>query len=289
MKRIQIAQRLRPFTHVPGAKIVLPGTREIVQCFPSQVIVEGGKTFTLPHEGPCLKWMAMQDLERGEIKLFGQTGHKHFRYTIQSVTEGPKEGKLTKVRETPLERLSLGSHKKQEWEGIVKRGDLKEILPLWFFLGQYTPPAKENIQQVEDLLHLFRARFTSLFCPVTHDINHWGYDFPPAKDPFEVLSYGARQIRSLFVREGVTIELCSPRFSCGRMTGIQTRFGIVHFEWSEKRIRRVQLEATSTGVFAFTLPKEIKHFRLDRQQRYHPGESIEITAGQFYTFDHFER
>jgi hypothetical protein len=205
--RIEIAQRLRPFSHVPGATCVLPKSVWQVQVFPTKLLfnnLQNGKQLEFPIalKGPMHGFTVELDLEKAHVRVFGKTPDGFVRYVIRRDEEGivihvdkksPQLLALAKDEDAyvpvPLERLSLGIHKAQDAELICKRHDLKEIFPLWHRLGRLIPsvPSKKVgtlalLEQCrkqalagdkEDLaasfLNLFDAGFSSLLTPRLRD------------------------------------------------------------------------------------------------------------------------
>ena len=157
--QIRIASRFRPFSHLPGAKALLPGSFWQLQAFPTRLFfthLQTGETLTHPLElkGPVEGFTLEQDLEKGRLRVFGKSQAGYFSVFVQMGQKGiellfEKRGEkiahlLPAVRGANLERseerLSFGIHKAQECEGIWKRLDLQEILPFWLHLSHWIPP-----------------------------------------------------------------------------------------------------------------------------------------------------
>lgn len=176
---IKIAERLKPYSHIPGASTVLPGSSYQIEAFPAclriydltqsfpKLLVE--LLFDL--QGPFKDFTLQNDLEKGEIRVWGELSTGLIRYTIRASTKDrgvrilfektPENGIKIRFNETEkllhakeslyllsesiaeaelfspntLERLSLGNNKAQDWELINRRLDLTEILPIWHRLG----------------------------------------------------------------------------------------------------------------------------------------------------------
>lgn len=167
---IDIAERLRPFSHAPGASCLIPGTPFVAQVFPSLIRLYDLTTPTSPLraeisvniEGPVEGFTVTLDLEKAWISVQGNSIAGFFRYRIHpqgiSVLKSPVERlfptscPLLPVIEKdkadpvmipyPTDRLSLGNHKSQDWDLVTRRLDLTEILPSWLRLAQLTPPQK---------------------------------------------------------------------------------------------------------------------------------------------------
>lgn len=172
---ITIAERLRPFSHLPGTYCLLP--RSFLRCriFPTKLVIDDVSeiypkaliTIDLSLHGPVKDFTIQQDLEKGFIRVWGHFQEGFVRYCLMALEEPhsfifkmeraplagvnsptfnkviyPKEEIQVKAPTSPLtfkfknERLSLGSHKAQDIELIRRRLDLSEIFPLWFRLGQ---------------------------------------------------------------------------------------------------------------------------------------------------------
>lgn len=190
---IKIAERFRPFTHVPGAKFILPGTNTTIQVYPTKVFVEG-KEYTLTTQGVVDKFIAILDLEQGKVIVSGVASREFFRFAIDQ--KGPQDVKEVDSHTPPLERLFLGCTKQQNFEKIYQRCDLSEVLPLWFFAGQYAPEAsigkgKSLLQELEKFIQskeivavknkfkeIFKVSFSSLLYPEAEDIHHLGAPLP---------------------------------------------------------------------------------------------------------------
>ena len=180
--RITIAQRLRPFSHTPGACCLLSGSVLRFQFFPTKIVIDdlSGPTprevtyLDLNLTGPVKDFTVQQDLEKGMLRVWGHYKEGFVRYSIAAGTEpcsfifkvekSPKSGvrsetlnKTLHAKEmlcflngdivsellssTPKEhcRLSLGSHKAQDWYLVQRRADLQEIFPVWHRLGKMLP------------------------------------------------------------------------------------------------------------------------------------------------------
>lgn len=187
---ISIAERLRPFSHQPGTFCLIPGTSYAVQVFPVllRLFRLDGPFPECLHEyrfllkGPFKDFTVQSDLEKGGIRVWGETVNGFLRYEIESQSEGiaffldkaPQEnlimvekeheqsifshqsinllnfGNGVQTRQLAIksavrhERLSLGNHKAQDWDLVKRRLDLAEILPVWYRLSQWIPSASDR-------------------------------------------------------------------------------------------------------------------------------------------------
>jgi hypothetical protein len=242
--KIEIADRLKPFSHAPGHEVLVPGTQVRVKAFPSAFVIwneQGAKSeYVFGLKGPISPFTVEQDLERREVRIYGEAVQGYFRLTISAkknvvilfFEKTPECGinigentffsgeclELMKdilVLEGPMEeRLFLGSSKKMESEAIRRRKDLREIFPLWHRLGSMTPsieegtfsPLEEAIKKKDKqtiynlFLHAYLAHFSSGFVPRNEDEERQGLS---SLEEFSnsLVAKGASYIRSLFFQE----------------------------------------------------------------------------------------
>lgn len=281
---ISIKQRYKPFTHTPGAKLLLPGTNETFQLYPS--------TFS---STPIDGFTILLDLERGQIVLFG----KQFKKIIPN------------TKKVNLERLSFGVHKKQEWEWIARRCNVEEFLPLWYHLSQWyestteVPPnsllaacfeEKDKLELTKKLQQLFRSGFSNLFFPEATDPLHHGYTKEPLGkgcDPTLLLSAGRKLIRSFFFRREndhlSLLPLVPKGIHCGRFLHIQEEGMRLDFEWTKHLPRRLVLELEEERTLIFQYPSDIKEFRIKNlKKRIENGSSFHFPPGR-HLFDQFKK
>jgi hypothetical protein len=339
--RIAIAERLRPFTHVPGTSFVLPGSSFNVEIFPACIRFNDAE-IALDIEGPVDGFTALQDLENGTIRVFGESQKGYFRYALEAIHEGkeiaisvekpPANGivfagadktepkiifsdKAKSHSYASLERLSLGSHKKQDWELIMRRLSFTEIFPIWHRLGQMVPELSSNDRLfanckeaiaanapekiLSEFKKVFLAGFTGVLTPRLIDTDHHGINIPKIDFDQTLLTEGKKLIRSLFVQErekGIHIlPALPPEFHCGRLVDAHCgKQGMLSLEWTKKSIRLMTFHALENQTITFWFADHERKCRLrssnkDRGVDYIPGSPIEIAAGQDYWFDNFER
>lgn len=190
--KISIAQRLHPFSHQPGIFCLLPGTSLRFQIFPALLRVhdlssaEPRFVCELPVNvgGPVSNFTVVNDLEKGEIQVFGHSAKGYFCYLIKAlqgsnewiirVRNNPDKQDLIAVEEPSStlppflpetrERLSLGVHKAQEWESMQRRQDFAELFPYWLRLGQlvsYKPIANAPVEGSAVLLNKCKEILTA--------------------------------------------------------------------------------------------------------------------------------
>lgn len=287
--RIEIAQKYRPFSHRPGIRFLIPMSEWEVQIFPSKLFFQNlgssqKEELILPIQGPVRHFTALLDLERGRIEVSGQDKKGHFRYLLTPDKLQFEKGEsyalpfITK-REIPVseEKLSLGVHKKQDWEMIERRLMLEEILPLWLRLAAWIPqPGKSAVHPVlkEDFKTLFQLAFVGMLSPRLEDENFHGVEIEKVKGvhPLSILHASARQIRELFfLEEGSSWSILPnlpKELHSGRFIQIQTEAGDrLALEWTKKQIKKMVIRAHTDRIIHLHLQKGIGSFRVRENAR----------------------
>jgi len=324
---IKIASPLRPFSHQPKTTCLIPGTEILVEAYPALVLLKDfdGRVIQeieLDIKGPLKQFTLMQNLERGCVTVFSEYYRFHILPNCEvSFTKNPH------LSELPIqERLSLGSHKKQEWEEIKRRADFREIFPIWFRLGSLLnlEERKERDAGIFCLLNeckaaieshrpervlpafqkLYLTGFRDLFVPRLRDEEFQGIvpqDMLTAKSsPLYLLTEGAALIRSLFLvssdnNEFSILPNLPPEFFAGRMLKLSCPpFGELDLEWTKKSIRRLEFRAEKDGEIHLHFHSALRAFRVrsstrEKGQIYTCGEPLEIKSGNHYLLDQFQK
>lgn len=321
--KIKIAERLRPFSFVPGAACVIPGTCAVLEAFPTLLRIDE-REMKLPLTGPVSGFMLQQDLEKHCVYVFGRAKEGYFRLRIFAsdagfhieAEKGPIESELLSaeipfVPNAPFERLSLGNHKAQDWDQVLRRSDLKEILPVLFCLGQkipHIPPQpltgtarllewpKERKLLAPAIESFVKAAFKNILVPRLVDDQHQGIspDEKAGGNPFFLVQEGMQRIRALFFKQNERRLALLPAlpipFDAGRMLGLKAPgVGEIDLEWSKKTLRRVILHADMPGDVLFELPTEIKTFRVNKKRKLKRDEPLLLEPGKTYHLDRFEK
>lgn len=212
--KIEIAEQLKPYSHISGAACIIPGTTWVITAFPTLLRI-GTHEIKLNVTGPVSEFMLQQDLEKHVVHVFGKAKEGYFHLEVIASDSGfdifadrvPSSGLSTSlgvlhkkhkfhiaadtsfIAKAPFERLSLGNHKAQDFDQIQKRADLREWLPILFCLGQKLPRvAPQPINGTARLLELpkdrtliagaldvfFKAAFTKILVPQLNDEHHHG-------------------------------------------------------------------------------------------------------------------
>lgn len=221
---IKIAERLHPFSHCPGSYCPLPGSNLRIQIFPALLVVHDlthsepiwMAEIPVPLRAPIHQFTLELDLEKGCIRVWGESQDGYFRYQIfhtndphtlsiqidkgltswSPVALKQHQGfKIANSQPFPsifTERLSLGSQKSQDWDLIKRRADLKEILPVWLRLGELMGTREfsydgtgallkicqeaSKLEVYQALLNCFQASFMGILSPSLWDKHYQGFD-----------------------------------------------------------------------------------------------------------------
>jgi hypothetical protein len=360
--RLEIAERLRPFSHLPGIPFILPGTCLSIAVFPTLLRIHDLSSATplllselkWNLQGPVSNFTSILDLERGELRVFGTSQQGYFRYHLKSlknskgialhidktpqptlnfqckgtwntkqstvqagesiiIGEGlEKENSSTVFSLPELERLSLGSHKLQDWELVRRRLAMDEIFPIWHRLGQLVPHVSAGDLQGTALLlnqcqqrimanapekileafhALFLAGFEGVLSPRLIDtdfqgISYHNQDIPlPAENsktsPMILLKEGTALIRSLFIQEKPStiylLPALPPEFHCGRFLNVKCgKEGTLNLEWTKKSLRIMTFSASKDQQIAFHFSN---HERKCRLRSGHRDRGVEYLPG----------
>lgn len=350
---ISIAERYRPFSHQFETMAMLPKSYLGFQIFPAMLrVFDLSGPFrkqiderNINIHAPVKGFTVLQDLEKGHLKVWGEGSKGYFRYRIQALQDGhsfviiperePNEFPIfTQSAQTveevnndhsPIERLSFGITKSQDWTLVNRRLKMMEILPFWHKLGQMLPVPqitnlesmgtlyllkmalsqlenKESDELIKTLELLYLASFEGLFIPKLEDDRSHGLNLPPIDKeelttPLALLSEGKNLIKRMLVDQNdteIAILPCLPsKFHCGRMVNVTLQNNaMIDMEWSKKKIRRICLKPLFSGYLQFKFPSNVKTFRLRRKsdrstQIKTCGAAIEFSSTDTYFFDNF--
>lgn len=357
MKRIEIKQKLKPFSMVPGIEVPYPQTEHVFKLYPTyfEIYKEGTAVFQahLNFKEVPKSFIAHFNLYSGkvEVQLAFEKGVLHYdlysndgsllifvnRNTFKNLDfkilgkARPQKIALKKefvliesvsTNSTPhLELLSLGSHKKQQIERILERGDVKEIFPILFMLGQYCMRERsknkegslvfikilqDHLKQskhdrvVSDLLPLIKSSFSGIFVPHLKDTFHLGYTFPKLSQnppsPFTLLSELYFSIRSFFIlKESKSLYLLPhlpPELFCGRLLQLKEEGLSLDLEWTKKELRLLKIKASSDQSLKLCFQKPIQkcRIRVDNKSSIFKNKStFNFEKSKTYFFDRFEK
>lgn len=134
---IEIAERLKPFSHTPGTVFILPGTNYRVQVFPACFRIDdlSGQTpaplvqANMNIVGPLEQFTIEQDLEKCLVRIWGESKEGFLRYTLSAFGEGP--GVKVVFEKTPSKGISILSTGLWGMQGKASNeaGDVCLIVP----------------------------------------------------------------------------------------------------------------------------------------------------------------
>lgn len=303
---ISIAMRLRPFSLRPGTICLIPKTEWQVQVFPTLLRFTNLVTFQtfeqrLDLQGPVLDFGVELDLEKCLVRLYGN--RKKIEISAKDLPIEPKPFEVGK------ERLSLGLHKKLDWDLVKRRLDFCEIFPIWFRLGQLVPYVEtpkvgtaallrpcDKMEVITHYRKLFLAGFHGIMAPRLSDDDHQGI-IPEGNfsfSPLGLLYEGSKLIRSLFFSESGNIfsflPQLPPEFHAGRMIFLQTFFGDeIDLEWSKKLLKRAVIRPKVSREVYLDLQKSIRSFRIGKKKWISADKPLALEAGKILYLDRFEK
>lgn len=305
--RIQITQKLRPFSHQPGTCCLIPFTTWEVQIFPAKLQFRnlagaGKEEKNLPIFGPVKNFTALLDLEKGRVEVFGHGKKGYFRYFIS-----PKEYPFLKGEKLPLskKRLFFGVHKKQDWDAIHSRSQMGEVFPFWVRLAALIPAkpfasvGTGNLLEQGLLEETFQAGFQGILSPRLEDENHLGLvpEEKTSKSPIGLIHEGAKQIEELFFLDDQNswhfLPSLPKELHSGRFVFVDTKEGdLVHFEWSKKELKKVIIDPVKTRSIKLSLQSRLKSFRVRKSlrqkgERMSRASSLDLVKGQRIYLDRF--
>ncbi|MBJ7449155.1 MAG: hypothetical protein JHC93_02215 [Parachlamydiales bacterium] len=329
---ITIAERFSPYTHQLGARALIPGTVFSIRAYPARIIIEewylDGNNVVYDSEamGPLDGFTLQQDLEKRCVFLLGKRDAKNLIWKFEATADGivltkNKQPELIVKKKiktiSPLkERLSLGSHKAQEWERLILNQDVATLLPLWLKLGQMTPHcSSENMcsgtlsllnecqesthtSVIDSLMTLLKVGFRSILFPVLDDDLFHGLTTANCHNvsPLILLHKGSKLIRSLFIKEDVDqiylLPSLPPKFVAGRMTDVDLSNCCLSMEWKKKQINKLEVQAKTNCSLLFKFNKKVSSFRV-KKQRHEKGTThsvdlpLEIQEGTTLFLDRF--
>ena len=314
--KIAIAQKLRPFSHTPGMACLIPGTCSIIEAFPTFLRFHNFE-YAIDVKGPVKGFTLLQDLEKNCVFIFGKPQEKFYRFRLVASEGGfTLFSEKTKERHffaAPIEfyippiweRLSLGSHKAQDWDLVTRRFDLKEILPVLFGLGQKIPLIAPQpfigtgrLLNANHLENFCRVAFSQILIPRLKDEQHLGLvpNTSVSGNPCFLLQEAVKLIRSLFFfqNERRLDFLPTTLFAEGRFNRIQAAgVGEIDLEWASQRIRRVVIRASQSGEVVLKFSKEVRAFRTTssvsiKGKKTLRDEPLVLVSGNTYCLDNFQ-
>lgn len=304
MKPIQIANRLRPFSHSPGVETLVPKTSTIAKIYPTRILFSSGEVLSIPLTGPVVNFTVTADLESHKIFVCGVAREGYFRYVIRRdgkeiITQLCKGAIALKTNTIPckdpfikanVEKLCLGIHKKQDMDLMRRRCDLHELLPFLYRVGQITPINGSTDMSELDLKTLFLHNFSGIFSPAEE--KHLGISLDNLPENANLLRAISKQIRTYFVQEKegeITVLPSLPKsMKSGRMVDLKLQNAVLDLHWSKGVIRRVLIKSNIDQEITFQFTGNIRTYRKGSIKRKN-GDALALKAGEVYLLDRFEK
>lgn len=158
MQRIEIREKLRPYSRKEGTKCLVPCSDWIFEAFHDRIVISDGEVVPISLSGPVRNFLVQMDLERDCAWISGLTPNGVYELQLTAedgqlfltVRRIPKDG--LKIGNNPVtlrqkillasggvtverrlpERLSLGNWKAQDWDLVSQRKDPREFVPTLF-------------------------------------------------------------------------------------------------------------------------------------------------------------
>lgn len=310
MEKIDIRERLTPFSHQSGVECLVPLSDWVVQVYPAMLKVQALE-FPIAVTGPVKEFTVQMDVERDCVWIWGQAKEGHFRLKAFATVKGLSlfvdraptagiciGGKSLQKKETILlaeggrfapktsfERLSLGNWKAQDWDLVRRRADLAEIAPLLFLLGQKLPKVDSSLLQHSE--HFFLAALSGLCAPKLQDALDQGLPIFQGES-IGLIQSAYHTIRS-FLIDGLKILPNLPKdWHAGRILGLKTEYGMLDIEWTKGHIRRMIFTPSTSAFLKFLFTKEISLCRCNGIKLLN-GEEFSFELNKKYLFERFQK
>jgi hypothetical protein len=333
---ISIKDRFKPYFQGAHETCMVPKSPWTLEAFPQEFIFKHGDkshVLKLNLQETTEFFQLEQDLEKDLIKIYSQSKSGYFQFEIfhkdqfihvvfkrgkeisiefQGKELILKKGDLVSFEAGPsfstdhIERLSFGMNKKMDWQLVKKRNDLKEILPILFFLGQKIEPSlnPEGLIHPSDVVqfkHFLRSYFHHMLVPRRGSDRREGIfsELLPANFPLEkLLRFGYESIRLWLIQEDeaeISLLKSLPKeFVSGRVTGLKTRLASFDIEWNKGKIFKVKVTGLKDGLLNLSWPKYVDSFRLrhnlkERGRFISLDQEIVISPQKVYYLDKFQK
>ncbi len=293
--------KLKPFSHLPGTRCIIPQTTIQVQAFPALLRftdLATGKTWDEKSgwKGPVDDFTLEHDLQKGHLRVFGKTAEG---YRMRQIGD--------RFKTDQLEQLSLGKHTKLDWELILRRENMEEMVPVLFELGQLVPVTtaqtpilnflkfSDKIEVAQQLKLFFKTGFHGLMAPRLSDNDFQGIIEEGRSDgsPLALLREGYLAVRALFFTEEDGFSLLPtlpPEFHAGRLLNLRSKEGdIVSLEWSKKLLKKVYIKPAKTREIPLTLQKSLCSFRINQKIKHDVKKPLALIEGKTLFLDRFEK
>jgi len=357
---IKITEKKILLSHEAGTQVLIPGTDVSVKIYPGKISLPKKEVFFFNILGPVQDFTILQNWDNFSLDVYGHTLRGYFRYqifqkqgkimlhfdrikfpSIEGIVKSHLRKKTFVAQEKDTinlnvpccafikknEVLSLGFNKTHDITLLQKRCDMKEILPLWFYIGSQLSLKEGKIEgnltllkEVETLINekkchliekafekIYLSSFDKMFSPKIFD-DQWLAMLPivekirtSKQNPLIILQKGALLIKRLFVEYDAKIlkilPCLPPSFCSGRFIGIENEDFTLNMQWAKGQIFTLILSAKRDCDLRIIFPREIKSFRLkDRKNKERTSiiknardDNFKIQMGEIYYFDRFQK
>jgi len=314
MRRMEIREKLIPYSHLPGTKCLVPCSDWIVEVFPALLRIAQHGDVLIGVTGPLEQFLVQMDLERDCVWVTGHALEGFYCFSLKANNEGlwlmlhraPKEGLVVQNQRLGLkerlllarggkihssssyERVSFGSNKKQDWDLVCRRNDAREMMPLLFLAGQKVP-SSQVVSIQRNMKMFFRS---GILMPDIAGLQHLGI-FPQhnlSADPMAMLHSCYRTIRENLFREEESSLHILPEINeipVGR-AHLRASFGAVFLEWSQAVVKKMVIEPFCDFEKKFVFSKEVASFRM-HDKRFLNEAVIACKAKEAILFDRFQK
>ncbi len=307
---------------------MVPCSTWAVEAYPTEIRMfrnEESASLQLDLTGPVEGFTIEQDLEKNVVRVFGTAKEGYFNFEIAHIENivlitlkrgnlipyhfAGKKGVLEKDQfleiqtdaafvSNHIERLSLGVNKKLDWDLVHRRCELKEILPLLFFLGQKGESSNVDLKVPVLDNSFIKHHFQNMLFPNRSTDKRLGLDIKemPVEVSLSIILFKTYEsIRALFIKEvDDNILIDTAQFVSGRMIGIKTSKAIIDIEWTKRKLRKLKITPIQSGPLSIIWPKDVDSFRLkhrpqEKGKMLQSSDEIILVFGQITYLDKFQK
>lgn len=323
--KLSLHHTIKPFSHQMGQIVLFPKTSLSVQIFPNLIWIRDleDKTFEMKIELDILDFIENFTIEvnyQGAfIRVFGSSKEGFLEYKLTKTEDhlkwclkrfnkeliiwvNQKKHTLTKGQELILiplkqdvapviEHLYLGVSKQQDMDLMLKRMDLQELLPFVFAFGQrFESTKKVKPLTLDEIKKILISKTVGFLVPTLKNPLHIQMDLTTDfSNETQVLGYLYQDMKNRLVQENKnTLSIffdMFKKFVSGKALNIQFSSGVIHIEWTKGFLRQVILVLNTERKLNIEFPKNVKSFRLQKDQQVIGIETIKEPG--IYHFDRF--
>lgn len=309
-----------------GLNFLIKNSNVEVKIFPAlltfqQLDSKETVSFAIDIKGPVKKFLIEYPLDKEYIRVSMATSEGFLAYRLQAENQQitffleksfnkkvPLNQQIIEEKEkikilscsTKICRnqsmLFLGSMKKKDSASVLEEGDLKTILPWFFYLAQSVPDVNHQLIIDKDyqdkfldkrnckcaLELLFKSVFEGFFCPRSEDFSYQGVKYLFNKDESnqKKLIVFKELLLNIFIsildQKIIFLPSLPKMFHQGEVINLPISDAILSFSWSCGKLQRVKIHSFKIQTMHLVFPKEIKNFKILN------GENINIKNHETY-------